>query len=317
MHLYALNVETIELILRNYAAVFPHVSVWGTQPRDLLLLGFDAPERALDLATLTSRFERPDFAAGLKRAGIESIPALLSRELLPLGTLHASDLDGPFHTLRHPRLSDMAARGFMIGSGAVLPKFPTPESAEIGSQNALLRLYAGGEKGPLPEEISEIAVREMVKLNLGAELATLVADRWREDPGSEALNALITELRSRSVSNNPITDQKLRILGRLFGGQPLMNLEGPRSLMRAKRISQFYLTHYHHAVPFDRGVLRAAWGNCSAEGCRRAQDQFEKQLGKLDAPKRGDVPRQRSGAGSPVPNEATDSADGSDSPASG
>ena len=75
-------------------------------------MGFDAPERALDLATLKGRFERPDFAAGLKRAGIGSIPALLSRELLPLGVLHASDLDGPFHTLRHPRLSDMGGAQF-------------------------------------------------------------------------------------------------------------------------------------------------------------------------------------------------------------
>ena len=178
MHLYALDTETIELILRNYAAVFPHVSVWGTQPRDLLLLGFDSSERALDLATLTSRFERPDFAAGLKRAGIESIHALLSRELLPLGVLHASDLDGPFHTLRHPRLSDMAARGFVIGNDATLPKFLAPESAEIGSRNSLLRRYVGGEKGLLPEEVSEIAVRQMVELQLLSEAVTLLAD-WR------------------------------------------------------------------------------------------------------------------------------------------
>jgi hypothetical protein len=114
-----------------------------------------------------------------------------------------------------------------------------------------------------------------------------------------------------------IVDEKLASLEKLFGGQPLMNLEGPRSLMRAKRLSGLYLTHYHHAAPFDRGVLRAAWGNCSAEGCRKVQDQVEKQLGKIDAPKRGDVPRRRSGAGSPVPSEATDTTDGSNSPASG
>jgi hypothetical protein len=317
MHLYALDTETVELILRNYAAVFPHVSVWITQATDLLLMGFDAPERALDLVALEGRFERPDFAAGLKRAGVESIPALLSHELLPLGTLHASNLDGPFHTLRHPRLSDMAARAFLKGSGAPLPKFLAPESAEIGSQNALLRRYVGGEKGPLPEEVSEIAVRELLKLELVAEFATLLADWRRVDPSSEVLNALLTEFRSKPVVRSLIADEKLATLERLFGGRPLTNLEGPRSLARAKRLSEFYLTHYHHAAPFDRGVLRSAWGNCSAEGCRRAQDQFEKQLGKLDAPKRGDVPRRRSGAGSPVPNEATDSADGSDSPASG
>jgi hypothetical protein len=279
-------------------------------------LGFDAPERALDLATLTSRFERPDFAAGLKRAGIESIHALLSRELLPLGVLHASDLDGPFHTLRHPRLSDMAAHDFVIGNDATLPKFSAPESAEIGSQNSLLRRYADGEKGLLPAEVSEIAVREMVKLQLLSEAVTLLADWRRVDPGSKALNALLTELRNKPLVGSQIADRKLAAVGVLFGGRPLMNLEGPRSLVRAKRLSNLYLTHYHHAFPFDRGVLRGAWGNCSTKGCGKAQHQAEMQLGKIGAPKGREVPRRRSGASSPVPNEATDGADRSDSPAS-
>jgi SAM-dependent methyltransferase len=316
MHLYALDAETVELILRNYAAVFPHVSVWSTQPRDLVLLGFDAPERALDLATLTGRYGRPDFAAGLKRAGIESIPGLLSRERLPLGTLHASDLDGPFHTLRHPRLSDMAVRAFMIGKHATLPKLPAPKSAEIGSQNSLLRRYVGGEKGPLPEGVSELAVREMVKLQLMPEAATLLADWRRGDPKSEALNALLTELRSQPPIRSLIADGKLAGLGRLFGGQPVRNLESRRSLRRAKQISEAYRIHYHHAVPFDRSALRGIWGNCSAKGCREAQHQAEKQLGKIEAPRRGEIQRRIPGAGSPVPNEVTDTADRSESPES-
>jgi hypothetical protein len=279
-------------------------------------LGFDTPERALDLATLTGRYARPDFAAGLKRAGIESIPGLLSRELLPLGTLHASDLDGPFHTLRHPRLSDMAARAFVIGNHATLPTLPAPESAEIGSQNSLLRRYVGGEKGPLPEGISEIAVREMVKLELLAEAATLLADWRRGDPESEALNALLTELRSKPPIRSQIVDGTLVGLGRLFGGQPVRNLEGRRSLVRAKQISKAYLNHYHHAVPFDRSVLRRIWGNCSAKGCRQAQHQAEKQLGKIEAPRRGEFQRRKPGAGSPVPNEVTDTTDLSESPES-
>jgi hypothetical protein len=270
MHLYALDVETIELVLRNYAAVFPHVSVWITQPRDLLLLGFDSPERALDLATLEARYERPDFAAGLKRAKIPSISALLSHELLPLGTLHAAALDGPFHTLRHPRLSDMAARTFMVGSDAALPKFPNPESAEIGFRNSLLRRYVGSEKGPLPEQTLKIAVKELFRVQLHAEFATLLADWRRVDHGSEALNALIKEVRGMPSVGGLVADEKLAVLGRLYGGQPLLHLEGPRSLARAKRLSELYQTHYHHAAPFDRGVLRAIWGNCSIEG-RRAE----------------------------------------------
>ena len=316
MHLYSLDTETIELILRNYAAVFPHVSVWITQPKDLLLLGFDSPERALDLASLESRFERPDFAAGFKRAEVKSIPDLLSRELLPLGTLHAANLDGPLHTLRHPRLSDMAARTFVVGNDATLPKFPTAESAKIGSQNSLLRRYAGVEKGPLPEEISEIAVDVMYKLQLINDAATLLADWRRSDPRSKSMNARLAKFRSNRSIGGSFSDQLLAGLGTLLGGQPLMYLEGPRSLARAKRISRSYQRYYHYAVPFDRGVLRIAWGNCSVEGCSQAQEEFEKQIGKIAAPRRGELPRRRSRAGGPVPNETTETTDRSDSPAS-
>ena len=316
MHLYALDTETVELILRNYTAVFPHVSVWVTQPRDLLLMGFNSPERALDLAELERRFERRDFASGLKRAGVESIPSLLSRELLPLGTLHASDLDGPLHTLRHPRLSDLAARTFVIGKNTTLPKFPTPEAAKIGFQNSLLRRYVGGKKDSLPEEILDIAVSVLYKLHLIDEAATLLADWWRVNPNSEALNAQLTKFRNNPVIGGSISDQQLLSLGMLFGGRPLMGLKGQRTLVRAKRISESYLTHYHYAVPFDRSVLRAAWGSCSVEGCRKAKDKIEEQLGKIAKPRRGEVQRRGSGAGSPVPTEATDITDLSDSPAS-
>ncbi|MCH7644240.1 MAG: fused MFS/spermidine synthase [Myxococcales bacterium] len=315
MHLYALDAETIELVLRNYTEVFPHVSVWITQPRDLVLLGFDTPERALDLATIEARFERVDFAAGLKRAGVESIPALLAHELLPLGVLHASDLDGPFHTLRHPRLSDLAARAFLTGNNTTLPKFPTPEGAEVGTQNSLLRRYVG-EKGPLPEEISEAAVRVTCALQL-VECTTLLADWRRVDPRSEALNALIEEFRSHPALAGLVAREKLAALERLFGGRTLITLEGPRSLARAKRLSGLYLTYYHHAVPFDREMLRVAWGNCSARGCESAQHRVERQLGKIDAPRQSAVSRRRIRAGSPVPNEETESTDRLHLPASG
>ena len=48
------------------------------------------PERALDVAALEASFRRPDFAAAFARAEIESFPALLAHEVLPLGTLSAA-----------------------------------------------------------------------------------------------------------------------------------------------------------------------------------------------------------------------------------
>jgi len=309
MHLYALNEETIELVLRNYTKVFPHVSVWVTQPRDLLLLGFDTPERALDIEALERRYERPDFKAALKRAGLDSFPALLSRELLPLGTLHASDFEGPFHTLRHPRLSDMAARAFVVGGDVSLQKFAAPESAAIGFQNSLLRRYVGGEKGSLPGEIFEIAIREACKVQLVAECVTLMVAWWQSDPESEALNALINELRSNPSFGPAFTEGNLASVARLFGGQSLLNLQSPQSLVRAQKLSGLYRAHYHHVIPFDRGVLRTAWGNCSAKDCEKAQRKIEEDLGKIGKPRPRDVPLRRARARRPALDQETDRMD--------
>jgi hypothetical protein len=45
--------------------------------------------------------------------------------------------------------------------------------------------------------------------------------------------------------------------------------------------------------------------------------QVERQLGKIGAPRRGEIPQREPGAGSPMPNEATGTADLSASPENG
>ena len=296
-HRSILDAETIDLVRRNYAEVFPHVSVWYTHVADLVLLGFNDAERALDVTALEERFAWPDFAAGLKRAGIESIPELLAKELLPLDTLNASKREGPLHTLRHPRLSDMAARAFFVGSDAVLPKLATPEAAEIGFRNSMLRRYAGGQSAPSPDDVSEAAVRVTCYLNLLPECATLLAHWRRVVPESERRDQLLMDLRSKSQDPQALSEKKLKTLEILFGGRPLMKLDGRQSLARAQRISRLFLRHYHPAVPFDRDVLRAAWRECTDVNCDAARRRFEAELGKIDVPDRGDRTRRGSGAG--------------------
>jgi len=306
MHLYALDEATVELVLRNYAAVFPYVSVWITQPRDLLLMGFDSPKRALDLAFIEDRFKRPDFTAGFRRAKVDSLPALLSHELLPLRTLNVANLEGPLHTLRHPRLSDMAARAFIAGNDTRLPKFLSPKTEEVGSRNSLLRRYVGGKQGPLPEAISAIAVKETCKVELPEECATLLAG-WRlSDPESDALAKQLEQLQEDPTFKGQFTNQLLGSIGRLFGGRPVVSLEGRRSLLRARQMSGLYEVYYHYALPFDRDVLRRLWEDCLVRGCRKSQLWLERQIGSLQPStrERSTLPTHRSGT-SPV-DEATD-----------
>jgi spermidine synthase len=302
MHLYALNEETIELVLRNYTEVFPFVSVWITQPRDLLLIGFDSPDRALDLAAIRKRFKNPDIAAGLKRAKVGSLPALLSRELVPIGVLHAADLEGPFHTLRFPRLSDMAARAFVTGKDVMLPKFPTPKAAEIGRRNSLFRRYVETQTAYFPDEISEIAIRETCRVQAVAECATLLAQWLNRDPDGEAVNALIAELGKNPGLMESVNGQNLSSLSRLFGGSSLKPLEGKRSLVRAQNLSGLYLAHYLYGVPFDRKVLQSAWRDCAVKRCDKAQRKVEEHVGNLGEMGRRNLPKRKPGRGRRAPD---------------
>jgi len=120
-HLYEIDSDVVELVLRTYASVFDHVAVWYALPPDLILLGFQSDAHALDVERFTDRAARPDFAAGLSRSGIESVPALLAHEVLPLGVVGAAELRGDLHTLFHPLLNHRAARAFFRGGTGALP----------------------------------------------------------------------------------------------------------------------------------------------------------------------------------------------------
>ena len=48
-HSYESDDEVVALVLRTYASVFPNISVWYTYGADMLLLGFNRVDRALDV----------------------------------------------------------------------------------------------------------------------------------------------------------------------------------------------------------------------------------------------------------------------------
>jgi spermidine synthase len=280
-HLYEIDREAEELVLRTFASVFPHVSVWYTLGSDILLLGFNRTDRALDLEEVVSRFARPDFKAGFQRAGIQNVASLLSHELLPIGVLHSAGLEGPLHTLRHPLLSHLAARAFFRGdSVGVLPKYPTPEAARIGSRNSLLRRRAATSGGESSERVIEAAARETCKRQMGFECATLLAVWRKASSRPERVETYLSSLR-REWNVDVIGDGNLGVIDVLLRGE-VRSVPERRSLARAKMISSRYSSHYHHAFPFDRRALRSAWDACRGEACASARRGIERELGSLD-----------------------------------
>jgi hypothetical protein len=49
-----------------------------------------------------------------------------------------------------------------------------------------------------------------------------------------------------------------------------------------------FVRNYHHAAPFDRRVIAAAWGECRGERCDERRREIEERYGILD----GNVRRQ-------------------------
>jgi predicted membrane-bound spermidine synthase len=150
-HCYESDDATLALVLRTFRSVFAETSVWYTFGDDLLLLGFPEPRADLSPAALAERMARPDLAAGLARAGVESVAELIAHELLPRGVLAELELPGPLHTLLHPRLTYQAARAFFAGGRSRPPLVTAGPAGALAAQRSLARKLAASEGGELSE----------------------------------------------------------------------------------------------------------------------------------------------------------------------
>jgi hypothetical protein len=69
---------------------------------------------------------------------------------------------------------------------------------------------------------------------------------------------------------------------------------------QAELMTQRFLLHYHHAVPFDRRTIEAAWRRCRGDDCEDRQREAWQRLSSLD----GEVP-MLSGSAAPSERERT------------
>ena len=277
-HAYETDAETIALVLRTYAAVFEHASLWYLVGPDLLLIGMHEPASALDVRRLALRFVRPDFAAGFRRSGIHSLPALLAHELLPMGVLHAMPLAGPQHTLLHPRLGYRAARAFFAGQEASLPPSAQPAAAARGARSSLARRYVAWRRNRLPEAARERIVRETCT-HQGSACVALLAHWTHEVPHSALRDRLVLSIRRHPIISKKTPLELVEPLSRLFAGTGT----GPVSVEEAIRASELFARHYHHAAPFSDEALAAIWRRCASdpaqrERCLAARDEARRSL---------------------------------------
>ena len=77
----------------------------------------------------------------------------------------------------------------------------------------------------------------------------------------------------------------LKRLQVLFDGK-ILNVKEAAMARQAEQLTQRYLRYYHHAVPFDRRVVEAAWRRCRGDDCEDRQRDSWRRWSALD----GDVP---------------------------
>ncbi len=278
LQLYETSPEVVSMVLRTYAEVFPSASVWFGMDQDLLLLGFDDPEAALDIERLAERVRRPDMAAGLARCGIGSLARLLGHELLPQGVIHATPLEGEVHTLLHPRLTHASARSFFVGENAELPDTLNREAAVLGSENSLIRRYAASQRGQLSEGERSEYVTEACKAS--KKICTTHLAKWMYDsPRSAGLARLL----KRYVDSSELKLERIKATASLYATSPA-RFGTDDLLLRAQRATDLFILQYQHAAPFSRRALAAFWRGCEASrGCEENRELTIQILGSLSA----------------------------------
>jgi predicted membrane-bound spermidine synthase len=266
IHVYEIDQASVEMVLRTYAAVFDRVAVWYSLGPDLLLLGL-MPEARLDLDQVMAGMQRPDIRAGMKRAGIESIPQLLAHEVLPLGVVNAASLPGDgLHTLLHPRLADLAARGFFVGRRTELPPAVGPAAAEAGIRNSLLRAWIARQGGLLPDTRKAL-VGELCP-DRPRECASALAHWYHEEPESPELAAELQRFEQQ------VSRPRVERLALLHGGGPSSALTPDE----ARQWTESFATGYYHGLPFEQSTLDAIWRRCRGPECWTAEQESRAAL---------------------------------------
>jgi len=152
----------------------------------------------------------------------------------------------------------------------------------VSVSNSLLHRYAGDAE-VLSEEIFELAARETCRFRRMEDCASFVA-RWSVDhPDSALWSATLSALRKTTRSrNSSLRPERLRRMHAFYSGRFIPGEDAAPPHVEARRVTNFFLNHYNHIVPFDRRVLEEVWGRCGGEDCEAERARVEDLLWGLD-----------------------------------
>jgi spermidine synthase len=115
-HTYEMDDATVDLVLRTFAAVFPHMEIWDASPGDIILLGSDRPWKA-DPDACRRAFDLDAPRRDLASIGLTSPEAVFARQLASQRTAFAVPNPGPMQRDGFPMLEYAAPRAMYLYSG--------------------------------------------------------------------------------------------------------------------------------------------------------------------------------------------------------
>ncbi|MFN3408494.1 MAG: fused MFS/spermidine synthase [Limisphaerales bacterium] len=118
-HVYETDDEVVDLVLRTFSHVFPHVEIWDAAQGDIIMLGSLTPW-ASGPDVFRAAMRRPEVSRDLAMIDIHTPEMLLARQLASQRTGAAVAGPGPLQTDLHPRLEYIAPKAFFIGGRARL-----------------------------------------------------------------------------------------------------------------------------------------------------------------------------------------------------
>jgi predicted membrane-bound spermidine synthase len=122
-HVYEMHDGIVELVLRTFDAVFPHVEIWDSRSGDIIMLGSMQPWQT-GPAIFKTGFAIPGVQTDLAQIGIRSPEALLAHQLASQRTAFAIPGGGPIQSDLFPLLEYAAPRAFYFGeTSRVLEKY--------------------------------------------------------------------------------------------------------------------------------------------------------------------------------------------------
>ncbi len=276
---YEIDQASIEMVLRTFLAVFEDVSIWQVDA-DMILLGSNRAFPADLFARVDRRIRQRDIGTSVARTGVTSLPALFAHEVVPAGVLSRAGLEGPLHTLSHPRLAHLSGRAFYRGAKGSLPFTGFGEPASAGRSNALLHRLAARSGGALGEVDRARATQRACAAR--PKLCVVMLAEW------QALASDSVPLNRLKGAFLPATrDDYLRQVDELV---PLFDTtaSGPVNVAFANRALEKYRSEYEHLAPFRPQALMSIWRRCQAPAndpgaCRRGMDEARTLLtGKSD-----------------------------------